>query len=64
MSFISDYDALAGYAHIWNWLPDSVVVKDVYQAFPETYSALFPCAYSHMEGLIRSMTGEYCRLQP
>lgn len=64
MSSLSNYDVLARYAHIWNWLPDSVAVKDVCHAFQESYSALFPFAYSYMEELIRSMTGEYCKAPP
>ena len=59
MNIIDDFNEIMNYAHYWNWLPDWGVVKDIYQAFPESYSVLTPFAYAYLEELIRSTTSEY-----
>lgn len=59
MSINDDFTEIMNYAHYWNWLPDWIVVQEVYQAFPNSYSVLTPFAYSYLEELIRSTTSEY-----
>ncbi|MDD3270228.1 MAG: hypothetical protein PHX14_12995 [Syntrophomonadaceae bacterium] len=44
MNIIDDFNEIMNYAHYRNWLPDWGVVKDIYQAFPESYSVLTPFA--------------------
>lgn len=46
-------------SHFWNWGPDWEVVITIYKSFPNSYSVLFPFAYSYFEELIRSTTSEY-----
>lgn len=46
---------------MWNWAPDWDILRQVYLAFPNSYSVLTPFAYSYMEELIRSTTSEYGR---
>ena len=46
-------------AHFWNWVPDWQVARDIYLAFPNSYSILSPFAYSYLEELIRTTTSEY-----
>ncbi|MEN6351654.1 MAG: hypothetical protein ABFD08_19960 [Syntrophomonas sp.] len=40
MNIIDDFNEIMNYAHYWNLLQDWGVVKDVYQAFPDSYSVL------------------------
>ncbi len=57
---VSDaFEEIIQYAHFWNWAPDWQVVKEIYGAFPNSYSVLSPFAYSYLEELIRSTTSEY-----
>ena len=59
MYTITDFDEIYDYAHMWNWSPDWYMVKQVYTAFPDSYSILTPFAYTYLEELIRSTTSEY-----
>ena len=59
MDIQSDFDEIMKYAHLWNWIPDWGVFKDVYNAFPDSYSILIPFAYAYLEEIIRSTTSEY-----
>jgi hypothetical protein len=57
---ISDaFEEIMQYSHFWNWVPDWQVAKNIYEAFPNSYSVLTPFAYSYLEELIRSTTSEY-----
>ena len=59
MNFEKDIRIILEYAHYWNWASDWVILQDVYEAFPDSYSILTPFAYSYLEELIRSTTSEY-----
>ena len=59
MSVYEDLDKIWGYSHYWNWSPDWLVVKEVYEKVPTSYSVLMPFAYSYFEEMIRSTTSEY-----
>lgn len=59
MFSITDFDEICEYAHMWNWAPDWHLVKQIYSAFPDSYSILTPFAYTYLEELIRSTTSEY-----
>lgn len=59
MFSIADFDEICDYAHMWNWAPDWYMVKQIYTAFPDSYSVLTPFAYTYLEELIRSTTSEY-----
>ncbi|HBN83640.1 MAG TPA: hypothetical protein DDZ89_07320 [Clostridiales bacterium] len=59
MSIDDVFNEIMDHAHFWNWLPDWGVVRDVYRAFPNSYSVLTPFAYTYLEELIRSTTSEY-----
>jgi len=59
MSIWDDFEEILDYAHMWNWAPDWLVVKDIYKSKPESYSVLTPFAFSYFEELIRSMISEY-----
>jgi len=59
MFSITDFDEICDYAHMWNWAPDWNMVKQIYTAFPDSYSILTPFAYNYLEELIRSTTSEY-----
>lgn len=59
MFSITDFDEICEYAHIWNWSPDWHMVKQIYSAFPDSYSILTPFAYTYLEELIRSTTSKY-----
>jgi len=61
MNTDDDFAEIIEYAHFWNWVPDWEVVKEVYQAFPASYSILMPFAYAYLEEVIRSTTSEYGR---
>ena len=55
------FDEIYSFSHVWNWGPDWIVLRRVYEAFPDSYSILTPFAYSYLEELIRSTTSEYGR---
>ena len=59
MSILDDFDKIYDYAHMWNWSPDWIIVKEIYVKFPDAYSVLTPFAYTYLEELIRSTTSEY-----
>lgn len=59
MSINEDFNEIMEYAHCWNWLPDWSDAKEIYLAFPYSYSILCPFAYAYLEEVIRSMTSEY-----
>lgn len=61
MEISKAFDEIYSYAHMWNWGPDWVVLRRVYQTFPDSYALLTPFAYSYLEELIRSTTSEYGR---
>lgn len=57
---ISDaFEEIMQHAHFWNWVPDWQLVKEIYEAFPNSFSVLTPFAYTYLEELIRSTTSEY-----
>jgi hypothetical protein len=58
-SIEKDFEEILDYAHMWNWVPDWVVVQNVYHHFPESYSVLTPFAYTYLEEMIRTTTPEY-----
>ena len=55
------FDEIYTHTHMWNWGSDWEVLRNVYLAFPDSYSVLTPFAYSYLEELIRSTTSEYGR---
>ena len=55
------FDEIYNHTHMWNWGPDWEGLRQVYLAFPNSYSVLTPFAYSYLEELIRSTTSEYGR---
>ncbi len=59
MSINDAFEEIMSHSHFWNWAPDWGVVKDIYKAFPNSYSVLTPFAYTYLEELIRSTTSEY-----
>jgi hypothetical protein len=59
MNIDDDFKEIMEYAHFWNWLPDWVVVQEVYHTVPNSFSVLTPFAYSYLEEMIRSNTSEY-----
>ena len=59
MSVLENLDTIYDYAHMWNWGPDWIIVKEIYIKFPDSYSVLTPFAYTYFEELIRSTTSEY-----
>ena len=59
MSVFDDFEEIYNYAHMWNWGPDWIVAKEVYEKVPESYSVLMPFAYSYLEEMIRTTTSEY-----
>jgi hypothetical protein len=61
MNITEAFEEIMQYAHFWNWVPDWQVTKEIYEAFPNSYSVLSPFAYSYLEELIRSTTSEYGR---
>ena len=61
MTIDDAFEEIMQYAHFWNWVPDLQVAREVYQAFPNSFSVLAPFAYSYLEELIRSTTSEYGR---
>lgn len=61
MTIDEAFEEIMQYAHWINWVPDLQVTKEIYQAFPNSYSVLSPFAYSYLEELIRSTTSEYGR---
>ena len=61
MNIKNDFQEILDYAHYWNWAPDWLIVKEIYEKIPESYSVLTPFAYAYLEELIRSTTSEYGR---
>lgn len=61
MNITNDFQEILYYAHYWNWAPDWLVVKNIYEKIPESYSVLTPFVYAYLEELIRSTTSEYGR---
>lgn len=59
MSIFDDFDLILDYAHMWNWVPDWDLAKNIYKQFPESYSVLTPFAYSYLEEMIRTTTSDY-----
>lgn len=59
MSVNDDLDIIGEYSHYWNWAPDWLIVKEIYEKVPDSYSVLMPFAYSYFEEMIRSTTSEY-----
>jgi len=59
MSVQKDFERILEYAHFWNWCPDWDIVRQIYDAFPDSYSVLTPFAYTYLEELISSMTSNY-----
>lgn len=59
MNINESIDEIMLYSHYWNWAPDWHIVREIYEAFPNSYSVLSPFAYSYLEELIRSMTSDY-----
>lgn len=59
MNINESIDEIMLHSHFWNWVPDWQVVKEIYEAFPNSYSVLSPFAYSYLEELIRSTKSEY-----
>lgn len=59
MSVYDDLDEIWNHSHYWNWSPDWLVVKEVYEKVPTSYSVLMPFAYSYLEEMIRTTTSEY-----
>jgi hypothetical protein len=53
------FEDIMQFAHFWNWVPDLQVAKEIYQAFPNSFSVLTPFIYAYLEELIRSTTSEY-----
>lgn len=49
MDIIKDFQEISDYAHYWNWAPDWLVVKNIYEKIPESYSVLTPFAYAYLE---------------
>lgn len=56
-----DFDIIIENAHFWNWQADWILLKDIYNKFPNSYSILIPFAYSYLEECIRSTTTQYGR---
>jgi hypothetical protein len=59
MNISESFEEILQYSHFWNWAPDWQVAKEIYEAFPNSYSVLSPFAYPYLEELIRSITSEY-----
>ncbi len=59
MKIDSEFQEILNYAHYWNWAPDWLIVKEIYEKIPDSYSVLTPFAYSYLEEVIRSTTSEY-----
>lgn len=59
MSVFNDFDVIMDYAHMWNWVPDWNLAREIYRQFPNSYSILTPFAYSYLEEMIRTTTSDY-----
>ena len=55
MSIFDDFDIIWDHSHYWNWSPDWLVVKEVYEKVPNSYSVLMPFAYSYFEEMIAAL---------
>lgn len=61
MDISNDFEKIIENSHFWNWVPDWVLVRDIYNNFDNSYSVLTPFAFSYLEELIRSMTTDYSK---
>lgn len=61
MNIEEAFEEIIQYAHFWNWVPDWQTAKEIYKSYPNSYSVLYPFAYSYLEELIRTTTSEYGR---
>lgn len=61
MNIDDDFQEILNYARYFNWAPDWIIVQQIYETYPDSYSILTPFAYSYLEELIRSTTTEYGR---
>ena len=59
MDISEAFEEIMQHAHYFNWVPDLQVTKEIYEAFPNSFSVLTPFAYTYLEELIRSTTSEY-----
>ena len=59
MKLDEDFDVIVNYTHWRNWYPDWDIFRNIYKAYPDSYSVLTPFAYAYFEELIRSTTSEY-----
>lgn len=59
MSIKDDFNEILDYAHFWNWAPDWLVVQEIYEKVPTSFSVLTPFAYAYLEEMIRTTTSEY-----
>lgn len=64
MNISDSFKEIIKYSHFWNWVPDWILVEEIYLAFPNSYSVLSPFAYSYLEEIIRSTTSEYGMILP
>lgn len=59
MKLDEDFDEIVNYTHWRNWYADWDILRNIYKAYPDSYSVLIPFAYAYLEELIRSTTSEY-----
>jgi len=59
MTLSESFDEILLHAHFGNWVPDLLIMRDVYDKFPDSYSVLLPFVYSYLEEFIRSTTSDY-----
>lgn len=59
MNINDDFQEILKYAHCWNWSLDWIMVQQIYNTYPNSYSVLTSFAYSYLEELVRSTTTEY-----
>lgn len=45
MAIIKDFDEIYDHAHMWNWGPDWIIVKDIYQISRFLFSIDSICLY-------------------
>ncbi len=62
MNIKNDFQEILDYAHYWNWAPDWLIVKEIYEKIPESYSVLTPFAYAYLEELIQKRRKSWIRL--
>ncbi|SFK99877.1 hypothetical protein SAMN05216357_11082 [Porphyromonadaceae bacterium KH3CP3RA] len=59
MKLDEDFDEIVNYTHWRNWYADWDILRNIYKAYPDSYSVLTPFAYAYLEEIIRSTTSEY-----